>query len=61
MGRRSIYLIKNIKKGECLTKEHVRSVRPALGLEPYLLDEVLGKMAKHDLQEKTPLKQEDFE
>ena len=60
-GRRSIYLVHELKKGEILSKEHVRSVRPALGLEPYLLNEVLGKKAKFDLKEKTPLKQDDFE
>lgn len=60
-GRRSIYLVKNLKKGEILTKDAVRSVRPALGLEPYLLDKVLGKKAKSDLNEKTPLKFDDFE
>lgn len=60
-GRRSIYLVQDLKKGEILSKEHVRSVRPALGLEPYLLNEVLGKKAKFDLKEKTPLKQDDFE
>ena len=60
-GRRSIYIVKELKKGEILSKEHVRSVRPALGLEPYLLNDVLGKKAKSDLKEKTPLKLEDFE
>lgn len=60
-GRRSIYLVKNIKKGEILTENFVRSVRPGIGLEPYLLTNVLGKKAKLDLYEKTPLNAEDFE
>ena len=60
MGRRSIYLVKSLKKGEILTEEHVRSVRPALGLDPYLLDRVLGKAAKIDLESPIPLKAEDF-
>ncbi|SRR5574344_94062 len=60
-GRRSIYLVKDIKAGEVLTKEHVRSVRPCIGLEPYLLDTVLGKKAKTDLKNPLPLKATDFE
>ena len=59
-GRRSIYLVKPLKKGQILTEADVRSVRPALGLEPYLLPSVLGKTAKYDLEKNTPLKVEDF-
>lgn len=59
-GRRSIYLVKPLKKGQILTEDDVRSVRPALGLEPYLLPSVLGKTAKYDLEKNTPLKVEDF-
>ena len=39
----------------------VKSVRPALGLEPYLIDTIIGKKAKYDLDEKLPLLAEDFE
>lgn len=60
-GRRSIYLVKEIKKGEILTDKMVKSVRPALGLEPYRLEEVLGKKAKVDLPSGIPLRSEDFE
>ncbi len=59
-GRRSIYLVKDIKKGDVLTASHVKSIRPALGLEPYRLDSVLGKKALCDLNAPVPLKAEDF-
>ncbi|MGN0902196.1 MAG: pseudaminic acid synthase [Succinivibrio sp.] len=59
-GRRSIYLVKDLKKGEVLTQEHVRSVRPAVGLEPYKLNEVLGKRALKDLNAPYPLDASDF-
>lgn len=59
-GRRSVYLVRSLKAGERLQKSDVRIIRPALGLEPYLLDEVLGKTARCDLQAPLPLKAEDF-
>ncbi len=59
-GRRSIYLVKDIKKGEVLTRDHVKSIRPALGLEPYLLESVLGRKACCDIKSPVPLKAEDF-
>ena len=60
-GRRSYYLVKALKKGEKLSIDMVKSVRPALGLEPYLIDTIIGKKAKYDLDEKLPLLAEDFE
>ena len=49
-GRRSLYISKNIKKGEIFTPENVRSVRPALGLHPKHYSSILGKKAKVDLE-----------
>ena len=58
---RSLYIVKDIKKGEKLTKENIRSIRPARGLEPKYYDEVLGKIATCDLNFGTPLALEYFE
>ncbi len=60
MGRRSIYLIHDLKAGETLDESMVRSVRPALGLEPYRLKEILGRKARTDISAPCPLKAEDF-
>ncbi|MGN1280724.1 MAG: pseudaminic acid synthase [Succinivibrio sp.] len=60
-GRRSIYIVKDMKKGDLLREDCVRSVRPALGLEPYLLPSMLGKRAVCDLVKNQPLKAEFFE
>ncbi len=53
--RRSLYVVADVAKGEPLTKENVRSIRPASGLAPSLYEEVLGKVANQDLKAGTPL------
>ncbi len=53
--RRSLFVVANIKKGECLTQRNIRSIRPANGLKPKHLASVLGKRAKHYLEKGTPL------
>lgn len=53
--RRSIYVSKDIRKGEALTKENVRVIRPAHGLKPEFYDVVLGRVASRDMPIGTPL------
>ena len=53
--RRSIYAVKDIKKGEQLTKENVKSIRPGFGLAPKYYEQILGKTAKFDIRRGTPL------
>ena len=50
MLRRSLYFIKDIKTGEVITKDHVRSIRPGYGLAPKYLEQVIGKVANQDVQ-----------
>lgn len=45
---RSLYISKDIKKGEVFNKENIKSVRPFYGLHPKYLKDVLGKVAKKD-------------
>lgn len=54
-GTRSLYVVKDIKKGEIITSENVRSIRPGKGLHTMYYDEVLGKEATMDLKKGTPL------
>jgi len=57
---RSLFIVKDIKKGEILKKEHLRSVRPALGLHPKYLKHVLGKEVLKDLVYGDALQKEDI-
>lgn len=52
---RSLFVVKDIKAGEELTEENVRSIRPGYGLHPKHYKEVLGKKFNKDLERGTPL------
>ena len=53
--RRSIYVIKDIKKGDKLTEENVKRIRPGFGLAPKHWDEVLLSRASCDIACGTPI------
>lgn len=55
MFSRSLFVIKDIKTGEIITEENIRSIRPGHGLPPKFLPDVLGKKVKKDLIKGTPL------
>ena len=52
---RSLYAVKDIKKGEKFTPDNVRSIRPSNGLHPKYYEEILGKTAACDIKFGTPL------
>lgn len=53
--RRSLYVCKPIKKGEPITRDNVRSVRPGFGLAPRYLEQIVGKTIADDVEVGTPL------
>lgn len=53
--RRSIYVIRDIKKGEALSRENIKVIRPGFGLAPSELNLCLGRIAKFDLKRGTAL------
>jgi pseudaminic acid synthase len=52
--RRSLYFVKDMKKGDVITEECVRSVRPGFGLAPKYLKEILYKKINVDIRKNTP-------
>ncbi|MFN4122575.1 MAG: pseudaminic acid synthase [Flavobacteriales bacterium] len=53
--KRSLFASQNIVKGEKLTKENIRVIRPGTGLQPKYYDLVIGKTAQVDIARGTPL------
>jgi N-acetylneuraminate synthase len=54
--RRSLYIAKDMKAGEVLTRENLRTVRPGYGLPPKHIDALLGKKVKKDILKGTPVR-----
>ncbi len=53
--RRSLFVVQEIKKGEKINSENVRSIRPSQGLAPKYYDEVMGQKVLEDIPAGTPL------
>ncbi len=58
--RRSLFVVKNMKKGEAFTTDTVRSIRPGYGLHPHHLDNILGKKTLRDIPAGHPLEWDMF-
>ena len=53
--RRSLYVSKNVKKGEIIDKNNVKNIRPGNGIPPKYLPVVLGKKFSKNIKIGTPL------
>jgi pseudaminic acid synthase len=53
--RRSLFVVQDVKRGDLLTAENVRSIRPGHGLHTRHLTQVLGRHAACDIERGTPL------
>lgn len=53
--KRSIYVIKDIEKGELFTEENVRIIRPGDGIPPKYLSTVINKTCNYSIKRGTPL------
>jgi len=59
--RRSIFIVKDILKGDTFTEINIRTIRPGHGLPPKNFYYVIGKKATKNLERGTPLKWEYIE
>lgn len=58
--RRSLYFTKDLKAGELITADAVRSVRPGFGLPPKFYDFVLGHCTSQDIKAGAPVQWENL-
>jgi N-acetylneuraminate synthase len=53
--RRSLYFVKDMKAGDVITPDCIRSVRPGFGIAPKFLDKILGANTNVDISSGTPV------
>ena len=56
--RRSLYFVKDMKAGDVITPDCVRSVRPGFGLAPKELDRIIGAKVTDDIRVNIPVRAE---
>jgi pseudaminic acid synthase len=52
---RSLYVIKDVQKGDLVSAENIKSIRPGYGLHPKHYSEILKKSFNCDVQKGTPM------
>ena len=58
---RSLYIVKDVKKGETLNNENIKSIRPGYGMHPKYYNEILGKKFINDYEKGTRLDFDKFD
>jgi pseudaminic acid synthase len=58
---RSIYISNDVKKGEILTEDNIKCVRPGLSLHPKHYNNILGKKVKNDFVKGSRIKLENIQ
>ncbi|HYE12014.1 MAG TPA: pseudaminic acid synthase [Patescibacteria group bacterium] len=51
---RSLFIITDVKAGDTITSENVRSIRPGYGISPKYIHEIIGKRFAGDAEKGTP-------
>lgn len=52
---RSLYVVEDVKKGDTVSVENVRSIRPRFGLHPKYIEKVPGSTFVQSIKKGTPL------
>ena len=55
MFRRSLYISQNMNKGDILTPENLKAIRPGLGISPKYYDILIGKAVNRDVKRGAPM------
>ena len=58
--RRSLFAVKDIKRGENITAENVRCIRPSNGMKPVYFPEIIGKTVNRDIERGEPIMGKDM-
>jgi N-acetylneuraminate synthase len=58
---RSLFIVRPLVAGQTIGAEHVRAIRPGLGLPPRSVASIVGRRARRDLARGEPLRWEDIE
>jgi N-acetylneuraminate synthase len=53
--RRSLYFVVDMKAGERVTRESIRSIRPGFGVPPKFFDQCIGRQVRTDVRRGTPV------
>lgn len=53
--RRSIFAVRDIKKGEVLTKENIKRIRPGYGLAPKYYPKLINKKSRFSIKKGEPI------
>ena len=52
---RSLFVVEDVKKGDLITKDNVRSIRPGFGMHPKFYKEIISKTFSSDIKRGVPL------
>ena len=52
---RSLFIVKDVKSGDKISNENVRSIRPGFGMHPRHLSEIIGKKFQENFEKGTPM------
>lgn len=53
--RRSLYFVRSLKKGNFVTKNDIKRIRPGYGLSPKYEDNIIGKVLDRDVERGDPV------
>ena len=58
--RRSVYIVKNIKKGEKFTSKNLKCIRPGFGVNTKFYEKILNNRSQKNYQFGTPFRENDL-